>query len=180
MKTTKYFFLLLTITILASCSKEDAPSTEHSLIVGEWNLEEYTYSGTTTATQGGSTMTTSYIGELYDIDMRLILNSDNTYRTEGSYMVKLTSTVEGQSFVENRAFNDIVTTGTYRIEDNKLITGDTTTPQQPGSVTMTVDEGTILELTENRLVLGFVQDFNSGMEGAQVNISVEGQQVYSR
>ena len=125
-------------------------------------------------------MTSTYIGDLYNIDMRLILNNDNTYRTEGSYTVKLTTTVDGESFVQNIPFSNIVTTGTYRIEGNRITTEDATQPQQPGNVSMTVNEGTILELSESRLVLVFDQDFNSEMQGAQVNISVEGQQVFSR
>lgn len=180
MKTTKFFFALLTVAILASCSKEDdVPPVDDSLLLGEWNLEEYIYSGTSSVSQGGTTMTISFVGEFYDIDARLILNSDNTYRTEGSYVVELTSTMEGQTFTENRPSPYVEATGTYRIENSTLITGDNQV-QQPGDVNMTVIQGTIAELTANRLVIVFDQDFVSGTEGAQLNISVEGQQVYSR
>ena len=185
MKPIKYLFVLFTFVALVSCSEEnDNPSEEQSIIVGEWNLEEVNYSGTSTASQGGYTTSASYIGEYYDIDSRLILNSDNTYRTEGSYMVELTTIVAGQTSIQNLPFSDVEVTGTYRIDNDKLILGsnnESQQPQQPGNLNMAaITEGTIVELTANRLVVAFDQDISSEMEGAEVNISIEGLQVYSR
>lgn len=167
---------------LISCSKdEDEPSVDNSLIVGVWNLEEHEYSGTTSVSQGGTSMETTYTGETYDIDARIILNSDNTFRTEGSYSIRLTTNFEGESWVDTYTFSDVTNTGTYRIENNKIIS-EGNTPQQPGQgqINMAVSEGTIAELTANRLVIVFDQDYTQEQQGINMNISLQGQQVLSR
>jgi hypothetical protein len=181
MKTIKYFCALLACLAVISCSgDDDNPGIDQTLILGEWDLVEYNYSGNTTVTQGGSTITSSYIGEFYDVDAQLIFSDNNTYSTAGSYMVKLTTTYEGETMVQDVPSSDVASTGTYRIENNKLITDVNPQLQQPGDLNMVINEGTIVELTSNRLVLSFDHDLNTTVEGMEMTINVEGVQVYSR
>lgn len=181
MKTIKNFCALVTCLIVISCSgDDDNPGIDQSLILGEWDLVEYNYSGNTSVTQGGSTITTSYIGEFYDLDAQVVFNENNSYSTAGSYVVKLTTTYEGETLVQDVPSNDVSSTGTYRIESNKLITDVSPQLQQPGDLNIVINEATIVELTSNRLVLSFEQEFNTTMEGMEMNLNVEGVQVYSR
>lgn len=181
MKTIKYFLALLIVATIVSCSTDDdSPTMDDSLIVGEWNLEDYTYSGSTSLSQAGFTITTSFLGELIERDVRVNFNSDNTYRTQGSYIFKLTTTYDGETFVENHPFNNIDITGTYTVENNKIITGTNTEYQQPGQVEMAVAEGNIVELTSNRLVIGIEENITLEEDGIQMNITMNGRQIYSR
>ncbi len=95
MKNPKYLLLIAVLVSLVSCSKDENPGVDVSLVLGEWNLEEITYSGTSTVTQGGQTLTSSYTGEAIDLDARVIFNNDNKFRTEGSYTIKVITTVMG-------------------------------------------------------------------------------------
>lgn len=182
MKTFRYFLVLLTFVVFVSCSNDDdTPSIDQSMAVGEWNLEEYTYSGSTTVSQGGTTNSTSYVGEFYDIDARLTLNSDNTYRSEGSYNLELSYTLGGETITQDMPTSNFESTGTYTIQGNRILTDAEQPPlEQPGQLTIEISEGTIEELTSNRMVLVFDEVYDSDAQGMQMNITVEGRQVYSR
>ena len=181
MKIFKYFLLTAALVFFVSCSKDDDnPGTDSSMVLGEWNLEEFSYSGSTTATQGDQTVSSTYTGEAYDLDARVIFNSATNYSTEGSYTIKLTTTVNGQTMVQDYPYSDISGSGTYRVEGNKLIT-TSNAPPDPGLVDpMATAEGTIVELTANRMVLFAEQVVNSTMQGAEVEIRNETLQVFSR
>lgn len=181
MKTIKYFLAIFAFATLVSCSVEDDnPSVDQSLLVGEWNLEEYNYSGTTKLTQGSNSYSTSYIGEALNLDARVILNSDNTYITAGTYTIKLSSTGNGQTDVQEVPMGNIASSGTYRVEGNKFITDNQPTQPQEEMGIMAINEATIVELTSSRMVLSIDDTVLTEMEGIAIEVKVKAIQVYSR
>lgn len=181
MKIIKFCLFPLLLLFVVSCSKDDDnPGADASLVQGEWNFEEFTYTGTTTASQGGQTITTTYSGEAFDLDASVILNNAGNFSTAGSYVIKLTTTAFGQTTVQDHPVPDISAAGTYKIEGNKLITTTTQPPNSPTVSPMATAEGMIVELTANRMILTSIQEINTTMQGAQVQIRNETYQVFSR
>lgn len=181
MKNLRCFLLIAVLATLISCSNDDTPQELNStLILGEWNLEEISYSGSSTVTQGGQTLTSTYTGEGIDLDARVIFNDATNYTTEGNYTIKLITTVNGQTMEQNIPYPDLSGSGTYRIEGNKIFT-TSTRPAGPGPIDpMATVEGTIIELTSNRMAFLTEQQLSSTVQGAEVEIENEMLQVVSR
>lgn len=178
MKTFKYFLATLAFVSLFACSNDDDnPGVEAAAVVGEWNLDEYNYTSSTTVTQGENSYSTVGVGEAINLDAQMILNNDNTYQTEGSYTIKLFTTYNGETSQSNSNYY-LDGTGTYRIEGNKIILGD---QQQTGmDESISFSEATIVELTANRMVWSLDDTVTTEMEGMSVSISVEAILVLSR
>lgn len=181
MKNPRCFLLIALLATLISCSNDDnPPGVNSTLVLGEWNVEEISYSGSSTVTQGGQTLTSTYTGEAIDLDARLIFNDATNYTTEGNYTIKLLTTVNGQTMEQNVPYPDLSGSGTYRIEGNKIFT-TSSRPAGPGPVDpMATLEGTIIELTTNRMVFLIEQQVSSNIQGAEVEIENEMLQVFSR
>lgn len=181
MRALKVMLFLTALVSLVSCSKdEDDPKINSELILGEWNLEEYTYTGTNTYSDGSETASVSYTGETVDIDFETVFLADGTYITTGGYTIILTSTALGETSVENFTYSDINTTGTYSI-DGKTLTTTFDGEDYPGQETIAeISEATIQELTPNRLVLVMDYEGISEVWGMEVEMKVDLIQVYTR
>lgn len=180
MKNLRLIALLAVISTCFSCSKDDNETDVNSSVLGEWQLEEISYSGTTSVNADGFTSIVSYSAEAIDIDAQVIFNDATNYTTKGSYVIRMTTTFDGDTEVENYPFTNINGSGTYRIEGNKIFTEPNLPPGSEQEYLMGSGEGTILELTENRMVLFVAEQVNSTVENMEMEVTYEVTQILTR
>jgi hypothetical protein len=161
----KYFlsFLILlsaAIVLTTGCKKDsETEPTINSDIAGVWNCTAIDYTGTTVTEVSGQSLTTEFTGEGYDIDFTLtFVENPNEVTSEGSYSIKLTTTLLGQSTVQYIETQPFEYTGTWSMDNNTIsITNDGDT-----------DVATITELTDNTLVITITDEevvSNMGITG---------------
>jgi hypothetical protein len=143
MKKITILFIALTFA-LTSCSSDESAPTTLGNIVGVWKGVNVDYSGTTVTSAQGQTINSDYVGEAYNVDYSVTFTENpNNLTSSGSYSVKLTTTVTGQtnvSYVENL---NVLGDGTWQINNNEL------------SITTSIDTNKmkIEKLTESELIL---------------------------
>ena len=78
MKIFKLFLFTAFISLAVSCSSDDSNPTPSSNgnIIGVWKGTTVDYTGTTTTTAQGQTMTADYVGEAYDVDYTLTFTAN--------------------------------------------------------------------------------------------------------
>ena len=169
MKTIKFSLLAFLCLFIASCSSDDTPNTDSSMVTGTWNLEAFDYSGETTGNFDGMDISAAYQGLAKNIDATLSFNSDNTFDFQGDYDVELTT----GGMTQVVPMEDVSSSGTWRIEGNNLITS--------GAVGQVQGEGVqgpqesimrISEVSESRMVLLVDQEdkiTEGGMEFTMVS-----------
>ena len=156
MKIFKLILFTAFISLTISCSKDDDnPAPENNgEIVGVWKGTTVNYTGSTTTTAQGQSITADYVGEAYDVDYTLTFTENpKKVVSDGSYSIELTTTVNGQSTTQNVENLELLSSGDWSINGNTLsITVDNET-----------DDATIVELTNNNLVLNVVEtETNTG------------------
>lgn len=176
----KIYFLLFTLLLLLnlSCSKDEAPDNEEKLsLTGEWQLEEFNYQGTTTVRNGDMVDESSYTGTAKDIDIYMVFNEqpDKTWESGGEYTVELVATVNGEVQTSEETYSDILSSGSYSVEESILKLGYN---QTEGALAIT--EAVISKLTETELVLEFEFSETSEVSGYEVELLVKGTQRFSR
>lgn len=187
MKILKPLMFLAALTLSLSCSKDDdtpTPPVEQPLgIEGEWELEEYDYSGSTTVSHEEFTYTSSYTGMAKNINVKLIVETEpNSWRTEGGYTLELTSTSDGETDVREIVVNNLSNAGSFLLEDDQFSPDNQNTGfPEPGEINpMDITTFTIEELTATRLVLSFSETHETTENGMRGETTLEGTQVYSR
>lgn len=181
MKNFRSIMLIAALITCISCSNDDNdPEVNSGLILGEWQFEEMSYTGTTTVTMEGQTSSLSYEAEAIDIDAQVIFNDQTTYRTQGSYTIRMTTIMEGQSYEQDYPFSNVDGTGTYRIEGNTIFTNADVPAGSEHEYLMTAGEGTIMELTENRMVLFTSQEEITTTDNMEMEVTIELIQVLIR
>lgn len=152
------------ICIITSCSTESVDSDNNSsTIVGTWEMVDYDYSGTTVTEFQGQSSTTTFTGEAYDIDNKITFEENpNKFISEGSYNIKLTYTVSGQTTTQNIENLEALTTstGAWEILDGELMTSS--------SINNETGKFKIEKLTESTLVLTAEQEEDLSQSGAKV------------
>jgi hypothetical protein len=177
MRALKVLLFVTALASLVSCSKDDdGPQVDKNMILGEWELTEFNYSGTTSVNDGTETATVSYTGEGIDMDAQVVFVDASNYTTAGSYTIKLTTTVDGESSAQEYTYPDLTGSGTYKIEGNKM----TTTPQGSQEQIIQASEAVIQELTSSKMVLVIEQRSVTVVEGMEVEINLDMIQVLSR
>ncbi|MBG43755.1 MAG: hypothetical protein CL530_07280 [Aequorivita sp.] len=156
MKIFKLILFTAFISLTISCSKDDDnPAPENNgNIIGVWKGTTVNYTGSTTTTAQGQSITADYVGEAYDVDYTLTFTENpKKVVSDGSYSIELTTTVNGQSTTQNVENLELLSSGDWSINGNTLsITVDNET-----------DDATIVELTNNNLVLNVVEtETNTG------------------
>lgn len=95
----------------------------------------------------GQGATTDFTGEGYNVDFTFTVSENpNVATSNGSYSIKLTSTVNGQTFTQNIEGIDFVFTGEWSKD------GSTMTMKQGGESS----DATIVKLTDTELELNIV------------------------
>jgi hypothetical protein len=187
MKILKLPMLLVAFTFLISCSKDDdsptPPVEQPTGIAGEWELEEYDYSGSSTVSHEEFSYTSSYTGVAKNINVKLILETEpNTWRTEGGYTLELTTTADGETEVREIVVNDLANAGSFELEEDQFYPENQNTGfPDPGEINpMDMSTFTIEELTATRLVLSFSETHETTQNGMRGETTLEGRQVYKR
>ncbi|SFZ94253.1 hypothetical protein SAMN05428642_10427 [Flaviramulus basaltis] len=146
MKKFTILFLSLSISLF-SCSN-DSDNNISADIVGTWIGVDVNYTGSTTTKFQGENVTANFIGEAYDVDYTLtFLENPNTFVSDGSYNIELTTTIDGQTQVDNSENLEFLSGGSWIKVGNQL---------------SVVEDGetiilTIKELTETSMTLTAVE-----------------------
>jgi len=126
------FLLTAALTLtLFSCGKDDPqgdpqgdpqdPVEEIPLIQGNWNLASISYAGNeTVSSEGTEDAVTFFVGEGRDLDLVLSFNADDTYASAGSYVMDVTSTINGFSQTLEESFTDFLGSGVYEFTDPEI------------------------------------------------------------
>jgi hypothetical protein len=161
MKIFKLFLFTALISLTISCSSDDDNSTPNNNgnIVGVWKGTAVEYTGTTTTTAQGQTITADYVGEAYDVDYTLTFTENpKKVISDGSYSIELTTTINGQSTTQNVENLEFLSSGDWSISGNTLsITVDNET-----------DDAAIVELTNTSLILKSVKTETTAGSGFTV------------
>jgi len=166
MKIFKLILFTAFISLTISCSKDDDNSSpsNNGDIVGVWKGTTVDYSGTTTTSGQGQTITAEYVGEAYDVDYTLTFTENpKKVISDGSYSIVLTTTVNGQSTTQNIEGLEFLSSGDWSINGNTL------------SITVNndTDEAAIVELTDNTMVLRGVETQTITQGGITVSSNTE-------
>ena len=160
----KVFLLFVLGLLISSCSKDDTPQNTSAEVLGVWNCSSVDYTGTSVTEYLGQNITADFIGEGYNVDFTFTLSENpNVASSDGSYSIKLSTTILGQTTVQN--IEDIAFTyvGTWSLDDNKI----TITQEGESSV------ATIVELTDNSLKLNIQEERTISNNGANVTTTTD-------
>lgn len=164
-KSTILLFLV-SLFIFTGCGEDDSDPNLDNNLVGTWNMNNISYSGTsTTSFPGIPDVTGTFTGESTDSDYQIIFNEDNTFSSSGSYTINLTSEVAGQTVTQpvTVSGDQALGSGTWELSGNTLTT---TFDGQAG-------EGTLTELTANSFRLETDLTQTQSANGATVTFSVD-------
>lgn len=179
MKPTKFFLLALLFLSFLSCSKddEDRKDVNTELLTGSWNLTEFTYDGYSDTRLSGENFHIEYTGTAENIDATFSFNSNGSFIAEGEYDIILKSS----SFTQPYRDIAVTSSGNWSLTDNTVeITNfrsvtNVNTEEPPAETVMT-----ILELTENRLVLELTEEITITEDEDEGFISNTGQYVLTK
>lgn len=137
--------LLSFAVILFSCSKDDDPMPTSDGLLGTWTMTGLTYNGTTTTTITGSgSINADFTGTGKDMDYTTTFQSNpNTVTSAGSYTIRLTTTIMGQTSTDDYEFEEALSDGTWELH-GKTLTITNGSDSQEGIITKQTD--TMLEV----------------------------------
>src|SRR5690606_38164382 len=167
MKIFKLILFTAFISLTISCSKDDdspAAPTNNGEIVGVWKGTAVDYTGNTSTSGQGQTITADYVGEAYDINYTLTF-TDNPQKiiSDGSYSIVLSTTIYGQTTTQNVEGLEFLSSGDWNMNGNTL------------SITVNneTNDAELLELTDDTLVLKAVESQTMSQGGFTVTSTTE-------
>lgn len=178
MKTIKFsVVLLLFISLIACSTDDDSPNIDSSMVTGEWNIEEFNYTGETSGNFEGMDISSSFEGIAENINATLSFNEDNTFNMAGSYDVRLSA----EGITEIVPVNNASSSGTWRIEGDYIITSGAV-GQVQGQGVAGPQEGRmrINEVSESRMVLIIDQESNVSQGGMEFTMKMDGKYVLTK
>lgn len=156
--------LLICLAVLFSCSDDDDPVPTSQGMVGTWSITAVDYRGTTTTTSQGGSVKADYTGTGKDIDVTVTFNENpNTVTSEGSYVIVLKTTMQGQTTTEEYPFDEAFSDGTWTLSGNALTITDVDGPQT----------ATILEQTKTTLKMRLDLKETETVQGITIAINVQ-------
>lgn len=178
MKTIKLSLFALMFISLCSCSKDESPNLNATMIVGEWNLSSFNYDGKTEMNYEDTNYTSNFSGVAENIDLTLTFNSNNTFQSKGSYDVNLT--IEGYSQIY--PVSGYTSSGNWSVDGNILKTTTNLAQMSEGEVGSgeSVGDMIIQEITENRMVLTIDQVTKINESGFENIATISGEYVLTR
>ncbi len=177
MKTIKFSLVTLLFISFLSCTEDDSPSTDTSMVTGTWNIEAFDYSGTSSGNFEGIDMTINYSGVAENIDATLTFNQNNTFNFEGSYDVALTT----EGFTQTVHMSNVSSTGSWEKEGDYLITtGAMGQVQGQGVPGPQESEMWISEISENRMELIIDQETMINQNGIDFTVKTNGRYLLTR
>lgn len=172
MKKFNFLFIAL-VLVLTSCSSDDSNDSPDISgdILGTWEALDVDYSGSSSTEFEGESFTSTFVGEAYDVDYTLMFTENpNELVADGSYSVELTTTVLGQTQVDNVENLEFVSNGTWSKS------GDELTIVSQGETAVY----TIVELTDTTLKMAIqtVEEVNDS--GFSYSVEVDLLATYTR
>lgn len=160
--------------VLSACSNDDDNNNTEDTsgdLIGTWIGQDIDYTGSTVTSALGQDITSTFVGEAYDIDYTLTFSENpNEVVSDGNYNIELTTTVLGQTQTETIENLEFLNTGTWIRSGNEL--------------TIVSDEGTteatIVELSGNTLVLAVSENQESSEQGFEISTSVDFIATYTK
>ncbi|MFK5983720.1 MAG: lipocalin family protein [Flavobacteriaceae bacterium] len=177
MKSFKFLFLSLFLSFAISCSSSDDDNGDtgsgevDAELVDMWIGSTVNYSGTSVTEIQGVSLTADFVGEGYDIDFTFnFTENPNILTAEGSYSIELTTTIQGQSTVQNIEDLGFENSGTWSRDGDELsLTYDGTT-----------DVASITELTATTLILNIFKVEVTEVNGATTTITTDSYFTFTR
>ncbi len=202
MKIKLNFLFLMMIVVFTACSDEEAGletnnDPETNMLVGTWEMTEFTYDGSGTSEYDGLTLTTVFTGVASDITYTMELaDNPQTFTTSGGYNVTLTTTTpdviidnevvsEGITFDQVVALNDVNTSGDWEYDEGMLegISFNADEASVNGT-NQSVDSGTgsseVTELTETSLKISFTGSKVQLQQGIEVLVTTTGDITFEK
>ena len=135
MKISKFFLLLGVLSLIYSCSDDEASTGAGDSIVGKWKLTAIDYSGTSTTEVAGQSITAQFTGTGFDMDLDIeFTENPNDYNTSGDYSIHLISEVQGQTIEQDWTNQGFIGAGTW-VQDGDIITVSTSgQPDQEATI----------------------------------------------
>ena len=185
----KSLLIVLVTVSFMSCSSDDDSSNNSTndtsgTLVGTWALESFDYSGNTTSTITGQSISSDFTGVAENIDYSITFTDNpNEFVTGGSYDIEMSNTFLGQTITTNESFNGVESEGGWEQNGNTIIVN--------GSL---VDSGTsfpvnnevatapfmIEELTDTTLILTQEINQEETVNGSTFSISLISESIYTR
>lgn len=188
MKTFKILLPFLSF-IIFSCSKADdspAPSSEQlPNIEGEWELEEYYYTRSTTITNNEDEHTNTYDAVAKDLNVILTIDTEpNIYSIAGDYILVISTIEKGETVEKEIDVKNLSDSGEFWYDDIRfeLLEKDSGLPgfPEPGVINLMSFHFQIDDLTENRLELTLNEVHSFSENEKPVKVHTIGTQVYRR
>lgn len=183
MKNTLYFLLFTAMATFISCSEnEQPPEEELSLVVGEWYVEDISIKGTMIETKDGPSMIGSVTASTgADENSQIIFKNDNTYsRVDNHSLMIHTHFVDDSSF-ELVPLPYMTIEGTYEIQGDQIKYTAHPNNQIYGRWDpRDTFEGTILELTANKIVIVEEHQEIINFNGAEYQRKYQMTQIFSK
>lgn len=179
MKTLKFSLLLLLFISFLSCSKDEDsdPDVDKSGMLGEWNLQNFEYDGTTKMTYAGTNYTMEYSGVTTKSDVIINFKDDGSYTAHGGYTVLFT--MEGMDYevpVEMEA-----STGNWSIEGDKMMLSEGLVTLSTGeAMASKPGEAIIDEISAKRMVLLFTHEEVLNESGIENMVNISGKYILTR
>ena len=168
MKIFKFLFAFALFASLASCSKDD----DSFEIMGEWTVTDISYTGTSSSAVGGVTQTFDFTGTGYDMDLKISFeDTPKEYSAEGDYSIMLVVDVAGQMMEVPWTNVDFIGNGEWEKDGNTL------------SVTASTGEvqtATIVELTDNKMVIAWDFMDTTTQQGTVMTQNVNGTYTFEK
>ncbi len=144
MKIFKILFLS-TLLFATSCSSDNNNDDNTTAdLIGDWTGTAVDYTGTSVTEGGGVSITSTFVGTGYDVNYVLTFSENpNEMTADGTYSIELETTIQGQTTTQNFENLQFDTVGEWTRDGNVL------TITQNGET----QEAVITELTDTNLTL---------------------------
>ena len=166
MKNKFNLLIILTFALtLISCSDDDSDSsTINGDVSGEWMIESINYTGSSVTTAQGNSITSSFEGESFDENATITFNDDNTFTSQGSYSIELTTIAFGETQDQIVEIDDYNSEGDWSLDgnimtlDGELVSVSSGIPPAGELGNTGPQESVVQELTNDTMVLNTVSE----------------------
>ncbi|TYA71789.1 hypothetical protein [Seonamhaeicola marinus] len=153
--------------VFTSCnieSLDDDIGSSSNSIVGKWRMIDYTYTGETITSAQGQELSTSFVGEAFDMTNTITFSEDpNVITSEGSFSLRLTSNTLGQTSTQTITGLEAINDGNWERDGDELFTFT-----DMGEGVMNIDK-----LTESILVLSVSQEEDLSQAGFRIISNID-------
>ncbi|WP_020527190.1 lipocalin family protein [Flexithrix dorotheae] len=172
MKSIKFLIFALIASVLFSCSEDEPATPDQGMIVGAWKMSSVDYSGTSTTVFNGQSTKINFTGEGKNLNNEINFSENpNEFSVSGTYDVVLKMDMGGNEMISEQNGLSFVNSGDWEIDGNKLyITDDVSA----------IQEATIKELSENKLVLLWTLKQESDQFGVKTIMEGDGTFTFTR